>query len=109
MIYVWSTEQDSLSKRSLRPNTEASTENAASTSDMLVPWVSNTAASQSATGTTPEQRYYHFFSPGELGNLVREAAAGMGILGELQVVQEGWERSNDYIELKLQSSPQNIQ
>lgn len=54
------------------------------------------------------QRYYHFFEPGELKELVVDAARELGLcVGEegegrgVQVVQDGWERSNYYVELKL--------
>ncbi|KAI1795809.1 S-adenosyl-L-methionine-dependent methyltransferase [Ganoderma leucocontextum] len=66
---------------------------------------------------TPPQvfnRYYHMFSQGELTELVMEAALdmrlvvgqppemdtpGMKIRG-LEIVQDGWERSNYYVELR---------
>lgn len=66
---------------------------------------------------TPKQvfnRYYHLFSQGELTELVMEAALDMGlVIGQppeaqtqgpkirgLQIVQDDWERSNYYVELR---------
>ncbi len=66
---------------------------------------------------TPPQvfnRYYHMFSQGELAELVMEAALHMGlVVGQppeastpgtkiqgLQIIQDGWERSNYYVELR---------
>jgi len=58
-------------------------------------------------------RYYHMFARGELAELVRGAASDLGLYvgaqtgkaiegGErgLEIVQDGWERSNYYIELR---------
>ncbi|KAI0636900.1 S-adenosyl-L-methionine-dependent methyltransferase [Trametes polyzona] len=61
-------------------------------------------------------RYYHMFARGELSELVTEAATEMGLqVGEkspgeqqqdrraasgVQIVQNGWERSNYYVELR---------
>ncbi|KAI8998575.1 S-adenosyl-L-methionine-dependent methyltransferase [Trametes punicea] len=55
-------------------------------------------------------RYYHMFAKGELTELVTEAAVDMGLqIGEpdgksgvsgLQIVQDGWERSNYFVELR---------
>ncbi|KAH9901001.1 S-adenosyl-L-methionine-dependent methyltransferase [Cubamyces lactineus] len=60
--------------------------------------------------TTPKvfDRYYHMFAKGELNELVTEAAVEMGLrVGEpglagegVQIVQDGWERSNYYVELR---------
>ncbi|KAH9856950.1 S-adenosyl-L-methionine-dependent methyltransferase [Lenzites betulinus] len=62
------------------------------------------------------ERYYHMFAEGELRELVTEAATEMGLqvgacsLGEqemagglvhgVEIVQDGWERSNFYVELR---------
>ncbi|KAK7693390.1 hypothetical protein QCA50_002958 [Cerrena zonata] len=56
-------------------------------------------------------RYYHMFARGELRALVCEAAEQMDLwVGDqaepghqrgLEIVQDGWERSNYYIELRL--------
>ncbi|KZT09467.1 S-adenosyl-L-methionine-dependent methyltransferase [Laetiporus sulphureus 93-53] len=62
-------------------------------------------------------RYYHMFAQGELSELVREAAKDLGLVigcpsdetdvcdGEnvrrgVEIVQDGWERSNYYVELR---------
>lgn len=65
-------------------------------------------------------RYYHMFARGELSSLVCEAAKELGLIvgshsqlvggvvqGEpsnklkgIEIVQEGWERSNYYVELR---------
>lgn len=54
-------------------------------------------------------RYYHMFAEGELKELVTEAAEEMGLqVGEpeagsvygVQIVQDGWERSNYFVELR---------
>ncbi len=57
-------------------------------------------------------RYYHMFAKGELRELVCEAAAELGLhVGSeraadsrphrgVEIVQDGWERSNYYVELK---------
>ena len=57
-------------------------------------------------------RYYHMFARGELVELVRSAAKGLrlqvssrpetGSVGTrgVEIVQDGWERSNYYVELK---------
>lgn len=97
-------QQDDKSKRTL-PESEAGIEQ-----DLLVPWVLNTT---STTQQHPQvfNRYYHFFEANELRLLVEEAASELGLgLGEpgsanggagVQIVQDGWERSNLYIELRL--------
>ncbi|OJT10756.1 tRNA (carboxymethyluridine(34)-5-O)-methyltransferase [Trametes pubescens] len=54
-------------------------------------------------------RYYHMFAQGELNELVTEAAGEMGLqVGEpksgsaygVQIIQDGWERSNYFVELR---------
>lgn len=58
-------------------------------------------------------RYYHMFARGELVELVRSAVTGLGLqVGAcpevggsvrtrgIEIVQDGWERSNYYVELK---------
>ncbi|KAL1745658.1 hypothetical protein HDZ31DRAFT_62968 [Schizophyllum fasciatum] len=111
LIYVWAVEQDELSKRHIPA------ENAAEAgADVFVPWVlSDKTKSQSDAPTTEPRvynRYYHMFSQGELRRLVELAAGQSGLaIGEaeafpagsrgLQVVQDGWERSNYYVELRL--------
>ncbi|PIL24056.1 hypothetical protein GSI_13807 [Ganoderma sinense ZZ0214-1] len=69
-----------------------------------------------ATDVPPQifNRYYHLFSQGELTELVMEAALDVGlVVGQppevdtsgkrirgLQIVQDGWEMSNYYVELR---------
>jgi len=86
-----------------------------------VPWVLSkelSAAAKSLTGGGTQEpqvynRYYHMFAKGELPGLVIEAAAELGLqVGSrpedlpkdrrgIEIVQDGWERSNYYVELKL--------
>lgn len=88
---------------------------------MVVPWVLSkelSAAEKSLTegGTQEPQvynRYYHMFAKGELPGLVVEAAAELGLqVGSepedaphntrgVEIVHDGWERSNYYVELQL--------
>lgn len=73
------------------------------------------------THTTDEpqifNRYYHMFAKGELVQLVHDAASDLGLYvgprtngvmpsGErgLEIVQDGWERSNYYVELQCWTS-----
>ena len=83
---------------------------------MFVPWVLTTASKKPQPATLPEtqppqvfNRYYHMFAQGELAELVRDAAEGIGLyVGEeteaspqgVEIVQDGWERSNYYVELR---------
>ncbi|KAI5899811.1 uncharacterized protein SCHCODRAFT_02606184 [Schizophyllum commune H4-8] len=111
LIYVWAVEQDELSKRHI-PAEDTSDAGV----DVFVPWVlsdkakipSDTPASESRV----YNRYYHMFARGELRRLVELAATGMGlevgtreesVVGRrgLEIVQDGWERSNYYVELRL--------
>lgn len=112
LIYVWAIEQDELSKRSIPTNGKCST----SGQDVLVPWVSSDRE-QNATNThngvaRVYNRYYHMFAKEELIDLVKGAAQASGLeLGPqpggetgargVEIVREGWERSNYYIELRL--------
>lgn len=55
-------------------------------------------------------RYYHMFEDGELASLVALAAEELGlIIGHppdatgrkgVEIMQDGWERSNHYVELR---------
>ena len=92
--------------------------------DVFVPWVLNKQIegkntrdgadhSVDAEGPRVYNRFYHMFNTGELRELVCEAADSVGMhiiphLGERQkglsyveIVQDGWERSNYYIEIRL--------
>ncbi|KAG9047067.1 tRNA methyltransferase, has a role in tRNA modification [Tulasnella sp. UAMH 9824] len=134
MIYVWAVEQDELSKRVLPSADDAAAREPGK--DVLVPWVladqqkakAATPASQASSGPAAEakeeskvyDRYYHFFQSWELKDLVTEAAKEMGLhVGPLdaalpepisrgmEIVKDGWERSNLYVELRMwtRSSP----
>lgn len=92
MIYVWAIEQDTLSKRSV-PDDDVGQGH-----DAFVPWVS---------ATQQFDRYYHFFAKGELRALVEETIRELGLQSGpprtgagVEVVQDGWERSNYYVELR---------
>jgi len=92
MIYVWAIEQDELSKRA---------------------WVfSKPPAGDEPPTKQVYNRYYHMFAKGELPALVSAAAKDMGLVvgpraatgqeagvAGLDIVQDGWERSNYFVEL----------
>lgn len=125
LIYVWAIEQDNASKRVIPlVDTKPALHSAPDSGepqvphdgvDVLVPWVHNTALagnrnSQASKDEMPVyNRYYHMFAYGELRRIVIEAAKNLGLqVGSpepnnkgLSIVQEGWERSNYYIELYL--------
>ncbi|KAI0079903.1 S-adenosyl-L-methionine-dependent methyltransferase [Panus rudis PR-1116 ss-1] len=124
LIYVWAIEQDDLSKRSI----PAETPTEQGGQDVFVPWVM-TSQTRSKPKKNVEKRpsqaqpsleadnaeakvfnrYYHMFAQGELRQLVCDAAQGMGLsIGPksdistgmgIEIVQDGWERSNYYVEL----------
>ncbi|KAG8906343.1 tRNA methyltransferase, has a role in tRNA modification, partial [Tulasnella sp. 417] len=132
MIYVWAVEQDDLSKRVLPSADDAAAREPGK--DVLVPWVladqqkakSASPASQTPPASKTEEkeehkvydRYYHFFQSWELKDLVMEAAKEMGLhVGPLEaalpgsisrgieIVKDGWERSNLYVELRMWTRP----
>ncbi|KAF9009431.1 hypothetical protein BDQ17DRAFT_1348091 [Cyathus striatus] len=113
LIYVWAIEQDELSKRKI-PTVEDGHDGHGK--DVVVPWVFSTQLRKTSQ-SAPEKpqtfnRYYHMFAKGELSGLVAEAARELGLkLGPkpesskesvegLEIIQNGWERSNYYVELK---------
>lgn len=116
LIYVWAIEQDELSKRKVVENQE---EAPALGKDVVVPWVLSKELSTKSPAEEAHQkpqvynRYYHMFAKGELSTLVEEAARQSGLsVGPkprngadheqgVEIVQDGWERSNYYVELKL--------
>ncbi|KZT35484.1 hypothetical protein SISSUDRAFT_990514, partial [Sistotremastrum suecicum HHB10207 ss-3] len=115
LIYVWAVDQDELSKRTI-PETSTSDSSASKGRDALVPWVLSEQPgkkSEPSGSAKVYQRYYHFFESGELKELTCEAATELGLQigpppqdGEgntrgVEIVQDSWERSNFYIELKL--------
>jgi len=118
LIYVWAIEQDELSKRKVISEDDIPP---LTGKDVVVPWVlskelSAATKSHADTGAQEPQvykRYYHMFAKGELSRLVVEAAAELGLqvgsnprdMGKnmrgIEIVQDGWERSNYYVELRL--------
>jgi tRNA (uracil-5-)-methyltransferase TRM9 len=98
LIYVWATRQDELSKRSIPTGSSGEGQ------DVFVPWV------LSDDKTQVFNRYYHMFDEGELAGLVALAAQELGLvigppgspgsLKGVEIVQDGWERSNHYVELR---------
>jgi len=129
LIYVWAIEQDEFSKRRipLAPDPIGSGKTG---QDVFVPWVLSRQTMEksksdrtSNLGSTPvvsEQlpdvvnRYYHMFAHGELADLVSSAATELGLqvglpsslssagvkTSGVTIVQDGWERSNYYVELQ---------
>ena len=116
LIYVWAIDQDGLSRREIPRDPVI----AGAGQDVFVPWVlserkvkrNNGLAAQVTDQSTVYHRYYHMFADGELVSLVRSAADKMGLeilpppeqssgtrLG-VEIFQEGWERSNYYVELR---------
>jgi tRNA (uracil-5-)-methyltransferase TRM9 len=129
LIYVWAIEQDELSKRSVpvsgtageegqdvfvpwvltpqsihKPKTKKRQEKG-KPQDVINEPVEDKQETQVFN------RYYHMFSKGELHKLVLEAAhdlhltVGSGsqiadLVKGVEIVQEGWERSNYYVELR---------
>ncbi|KAF9069851.1 hypothetical protein BDP27DRAFT_661886 [Rhodocollybia butyracea] len=100
LIYVWAVEQDDLSKREIPVD-----ELQPGGKDVFVPWV---LPDPNADKTQVFNRYYHMFAKGELTQLVSEASEEMGLqVGTknsdaqtgIELKQDGWERSNYYVEL----------
>ncbi|KAG5639529.1 hypothetical protein H0H81_000674 [Sphagnurus paluster] len=122
LIYVWAIEQDELSKRAIPTRDGDGSEWTGK--DVVVPWVlSRPAPSQEkGPGEVPVKkqvfnRYYHMFAKGELSGLVHDAAKDLGLhVGEqpetssptrgVDIVQDGWERSNYYVELRCWEIPE---
>ncbi|KAJ7046650.1 S-adenosyl-L-methionine-dependent methyltransferase [Mycena alexandri] len=98
LIYVWATRQDEHSKRNIPTNSSGTGQ------DVFVPWV------LAEDSTQVFNRYYHMFDDGELAALVTLAAEELGLvigpaaaegsLKGIEIVQDGWERSNHYVELR---------
>ncbi|KAF9466367.1 hypothetical protein BDZ94DRAFT_1281002 [Collybia nuda] len=118
LIYVWAIEQDALSKRTIPVDGATGTRG----QDVVVPWVLSRQDKGSQASTEPQvlNRYYHMFAKGELSGLVQDAASELGLqlgpplgLGEapisisrgVEMVQDGWERSNYYVELRCWELP----
>jgi len=117
LVYVWAIEQDQLSKRKVIADEKSPP---LTGQDVVVPWVLSKELSMkekqpSEKNKEPQifNRYYHMFAKGELSGLVIEAAQGSGLrvgpklesgdetLKGIEIVQDGWERSNYYVELRL--------
>ena len=118
LIFVWAIEQDELSKRKV-PSDEAVSVTGV---DVVVPWVLSDALNKTTESKQDEtmqvfNRYYHMFAKGELRGLVEEAAQEVGLhignKGErsrgIEIVRDGWERSNYFIELSLWNSKNNVE
>jgi tRNA (uracil-5-)-methyltransferase TRM9 len=118
LIYVWALEQDELSKRMIPHDlTEDGGRAQSLGEDVFVPWVmsNQTAAIREEVAADSPQvynRYYHMFAKGELRQLVLDAAQDFGLLvgpkcdiatvgNGLEIMQDGWERSNYFVELRL--------
>jgi len=81
--------------------------------DVVVPWVLSKELNDSNLVQQAPQvfnRYYHLFSRGELRGLVEDAAKELSLsIGPqhgksprgVDIIQDGWEKSNYYVELKL--------
>ncbi|THU86437.1 S-adenosyl-L-methionine-dependent methyltransferase [Dendrothele bispora CBS 962.96] len=111
LIYVWAIEQDELSKREIPVEDSTVSEKTTMGQDVFVPWNLNRQSTRSDNETQIFNRYYHMFAKGELIALVVEAARELGLhIGPrgrdqeikqgVDIVQDGWERSNYYIELR---------
>ncbi|KAH7889455.1 hypothetical protein F5I97DRAFT_1801682 [Phlebopus sp. FC_14] len=130
LIYVWAVEQDELSKRRIPTDKTQNVKpvgrdvfvpwvmqhtGARNTPRRRLPSGKDVAqlevANAQAIGETPPlyKRYYHMFAKGELANLTCAAAQEMDlVIGSpksanrqgVEIIQDGWERSNYYIELR---------
>ena len=108
LIYVWAIEQDELSKRAI-PQQASADELQQNGEDVFVPWVLPKQQGQEEPQVF--NRYYHMFARGELRDLVVAAAHEEGLqIGPrdesmegrgMEIVQDGWERSNYFVELRL--------
>ncbi|KAG6868272.1 hypothetical protein C0993_005557 [Termitomyces sp. T159_Od127] len=121
LIYVWAIEQDELSKRKVIGDDEANLQDKGR--DVIIPWVLASQKGAHTDLTEPQvfNRYYHMFAKGELSGLVHDAARSLDIdvgpppeLNELpspkrgvEIIQDDWERSNYYVELKCWQIPQS--
>lgn len=126
LIYVWAIEQDELSKRQIPTGNDDSTQKG---KDVVVPWVLAEPIGPAQRGGSEvlgEQRvfhrYYHMFAKGELSGLVHDAATDLSMyVGEqstltelnqshpargVEIVQDSWERSNYYVELRCWKTSQ---
>ena len=115
---MWAIEQDDLSKRKVISDDDIPP---LTGKDVVVPWVlskelsveTKSPGDKGAQESQVYNRFYHMFAKGELSGLVVEAAAELGLqvgskpldMGKnmrgVEIVQDGWERSNYYVELRL--------
>lgn len=93
LIYVWALEQGEDSRRAIPENSTTSSNSKGL--DVWVPWVNK------ADGRV-YNRYYHLFEKGELRSITEEASRLSKV--NIEVVQEGYEKDNWYIELHTQGS-----
>ena len=118
--WVLSTENTSTAKPKPKPKRgQAPSTVAVTDTSQNDPKEAAKAPALSAPDTPPVfDRYYHMFANGELAEIVRSAATDLGLhIGSfpdetaanrtrtgarkgLEIVQEGWERSNYYVELR---------
>lgn len=127
LIYVWAIEQDEHSKRII-PVPGKAREGSPCGQDVFVPWVLSPGDARAKVQTTEQpqnvsenkpdaiRRYYHMFAKDELRGLVQVAAQEIGLevnspslnkaeemamaTEGVEIVANGWERSNYYIELR---------
>ena len=109
LIFVWAVEQDELSKRTVPQDTENT--QAEMGEDVFVPWVLPNVKGSRGESPRVFKRFYHMFVKGELRELVIHAARDLGLqvgarddvdgVRGLEIVQDGWQRSNYYVELSL--------
>lgn len=116
LIYVWAVDQDETSKRAIP--VAHSHDFPLNGIDAFVPWVlppPKTNSSSQEPFSQVHNRYYHFFASGELRQLTCDAAESLNLsVGPpsssngrgLEIVRDGYEKSNWFIELKLWSSVQ---
>jgi tRNA (uracil-5-)-methyltransferase TRM9 len=128
LVYVWAIEQDELSKRAIpRGSGEITVGEDVFVPWVMSKELQGTAKQKAASQSpdiwesTPQpsvqsdkhpqvfNRYYHMFAHGELTKLVMEAASELGLrvgppssgaMQGIEIVQDSWERSNYYVELR---------
>ncbi|TIB58367.1 hypothetical protein E3P78_03960 [Wallemia ichthyophaga] len=93
LVYVWALEQGEDSRRAVPENSTTSSNSKGL--DVWVPWVNK-------ADERVYNRYYHLFERGELRCITEEASVQSKV--KIQVVQEGYEKDNWYIELRTHGS-----
>jgi tRNA (uracil-5-)-methyltransferase TRM9 len=132
LLYVWAIEQDELSKRNtplfasdVKDGQDVFVPYVISSQTPRKPRVRTKRQKDETVHIEdsaqeqkpPEQvfhRYYHMFSNNELQRLVHEAAGDLGLvvgpkshfanMRGVEIVQEGWERSNYFVETRCWKS-----